>query len=99
MEATATSSGISFSEAKNNLSALTARANETGMPFTVLKNNKPWVRIQPLAVRTRSSSTIAIVPMRREVAVPDLDKLFEGFDRQDRICEDGFAGAVGQEAM
>lgn len=94
------SGGIALAEAKNNLSALTAYANETGTPFTILKNNKPWVRVLPLAARQKSSSTIAIVPLRREVEVVDLDKLFDGFDGPiPRIVEDGFAGAVGREAM
>ena len=38
---------VGIREAKNGLSALTARVNETGEPLTVLKNNKPWVVIYP----------------------------------------------------
>ncbi len=91
---------VAFAEAKNNLSALTASANETGMPFTILKNNKPWVRVQPLATHRKQPGTITIVPVRREVEVPDLDRLFEGFDGPvPHMAEDGFANAIGREAM
>lgn len=38
---------IGFSEAKNNFSKVTAEVNRTGRPITILKNNKPWVVIQP----------------------------------------------------
>ena len=97
---TPSTNGVALAEAKNNLSALTAYANETGMPFTILKNNKPWVRVQPLATRQKSSSTIAIVPLRREVEVADIDDLFKEFDGSSaQIVEDGFAGAIGREAM
>lgn len=38
---------IGLAEAKKNFSKLTAEINRTGKPVTVLKNNKPWVIIQP----------------------------------------------------
>ena len=40
---------IGLAEAKNNFSKITALANETGKPITVLKNNKPWVVIVPVS--------------------------------------------------
>ena len=40
---------VGMAEAKTNFSKLTARANATGIPITVFKNNKPWVEIRPLA--------------------------------------------------
>lgn len=38
---------IGVREAKNSFSYWTAHVNQTGQPLTVLKNNKPWVVIQP----------------------------------------------------
>lgn len=38
---------VGVREIKNNFSYLSTRVNETGQPLTVLKNNKPWVVIQP----------------------------------------------------
>ena len=38
---------VGLAEAKNNFSKITAEVNRTGKPVTVLKNNKPWVIIQP----------------------------------------------------
>ena len=38
---------MGLAEAKTNFSRLTAEVNRTGRPVTVLKNNKPWVVIQP----------------------------------------------------
>lgn len=40
---------MGLAEAKTNFSRLTAEINRTGKPVTVLKNNKPWVVIQPAA--------------------------------------------------
>ena len=45
---------IGLTRAKAELNKVTARANETGRPVTVLKRNAPWVRIVPLAARNRS---------------------------------------------
>lgn len=36
-------------EAKNHFSQVTAEVNRSGRPVTVLKNNRPWVVIQPAA--------------------------------------------------
>lgn len=40
---------MGLAEAKNNFSRVTAEVNRTGRPVTVLKNNKPWVVIQPVS--------------------------------------------------
>lgn len=42
---------IGLADAKNNFSRVTAEVNRTGEPVTVLKNNKPWVVIQPASPR------------------------------------------------
>jgi hypothetical protein len=39
---------IGLAEAKNNFSRVTAEVNKTGKPVTILKNNKPWVVLQPV---------------------------------------------------
>ena len=38
---------MGLAEAKNNFSRVTAEINRTGRPVTVLKNNRPWVVINP----------------------------------------------------
>ena len=38
---------VGLAEAKKNFSKITTEVNKTGKPVTVLKNNKPWVIIQP----------------------------------------------------
>lgn len=38
---------MGLAEAKNNFSRVTAEVNRTGRPVTILKNNRPWVVIQP----------------------------------------------------
>lgn len=38
---------VGLREAKNRFSELTARVNELGAELMVLKNNQPWVIIQP----------------------------------------------------
>ena len=90
---------VGFAEAKNRLSALTTSANETGLPFVITKNNKPWVEVRPLALQQHQSGAVTIAPVRREVAVPDLDDVFAGYEGGFVAHEDGFAGAVGSEAM
>ena len=88
-----------FAEAKDRLSALTASANETGLPFIITKGKKPWVEVRPLAVKESSASAVTITPLRREVAVADLDEGFAGYEGDFVAREDGFAAAVGTEAM
>lgn len=48
---------MGLAEAKNNFSKVTAEVNRTGRPVTVLKNNKPWVVIQPASA---ASNTIDV---------------------------------------
>ena len=50
---------MGLAEAKNNFSRVTAGVNRTGRPVTVLKNNKPWVVIQP-ATAEKSTVDIAV---------------------------------------
>ena len=38
---------VGVRDAKKRFSELTLAVNETGKPLIVLKNNKPWVTIQP----------------------------------------------------
>lgn len=91
---------VGLAEAKDKFSALTAKANATGRPFTVLKGGKPWVEIRPLAAQQlKDSGEISIVPNRRNVEVADLDDLFAGYDRSFRPVEDGFASPAGEEEM
>ena len=88
-----------LSEAKNRLSALTAQANATGSPFVIMKNNTPWVEVRPLAVAPRPEGSVTITPIRREVSIPDLDELFDGYSGEFVAHEDGFAAPAGAEAM
>jgi antitoxin Phd len=46
---------MGLAEAKNSFSRVTAEVNRTGRPVNVLKNNKPWVVIQPA-----SASVVAV---------------------------------------
>lgn len=89
-----------LAEAKDRLSSLTADANRTGRPFVILKNNVPWVEVRPLAVSgDRDAAVIHIQPVRREVDIPDLDDLFEGYRGDFAPSEDGFAGPAGAEEL
>ena len=47
-----------LAEAKDRLSALTASANETGLPFIITKGKKPWVEVRPLAVPEPPSGAV-----------------------------------------
>lgn len=52
---------MGLAEAKNNFSKVTAEVNRTGRPVTVLKNNKPWVVIQPAdAARDGNAVGVAV---------------------------------------
>lgn len=61
---------MGLAEAKTNFSRLTAEVNRTGRPVTVLKNNKPWVVIQPVGVEV---STL-------DVAVDFMDEYSDVFE-------------------
>ena len=50
---------MGLAEVKNNFSRVTAEVNRTGRPGTVLKNNKPWVIIQPVS-NSQSSLDVAV---------------------------------------
>ena len=51
---------IGLAEAKKNFSKLTAEINRTGKPVTVMKNNKPWVIIQPAGAPSSHEEDIAV---------------------------------------
>ncbi len=87
-----------LAETKDKFSALTAKANSTGRPFTVLKGGKPWVEVRPLAVDS-GPDDISITPTRRVVPISDLDELFAGYSGEYVPKEDGLASPVGCEAM
>lgn len=61
---------MGLAEAKNNSSRVTAEVNRTGRSVTILKNNMPWVVIQP--ARSSSSAT--------DVAVDFMDELSDVFE-------------------
>lgn len=50
---------MGLAEAKNNFSRVTAEVNKTGKPLTIMKNNRPWVVIQP-AQDVREVSDVAV---------------------------------------
>ena len=52
---------IGLAEAKNNFSKVTAEINRTGKPVTVLKNNKPWVIIQPAAADAKGNVAVDLL--------------------------------------
>ena len=55
---------MGLAEAKNNFSRVTAEVNRTGRSVTILKNNMPWVVIQP--ARSSSSATDVAVDFMDE---------------------------------
>ena len=57
---------MGLSEAKNNFSRVTAEVNRTGKSVTILKNNKPWVVIQP--AQENSNATDVAVDFMDEYA-------------------------------
>lgn len=56
---------IGLAEAKKNFSKITAEINRTGKPVTVLKNNKPWVVIQPASDLAESHEDVAVDLLER----------------------------------
>ena len=89
-----------LTEAKDHFSALTAQANSTGRPFTVLKGGRPWVEVRPLAVQhDERAGEIRIAPVRRTVAVADLDDVFAGYDGDWAPQEDWFSQPAGSEEL
>ncbi len=61
---------MGLAEAKNNFSRVTAEINKTGRPVTILKNNKPWVIIQPAQA----------APSALDVAVDFMDEYADVFE-------------------
>lgn len=92
-------SPIALSVAKDNFSVLTSLANQLGVPFIVTRNKRPWVEIRPLAVQPSTERGIAIEPLGREIDIPSISRLFEGYKGGHVPCEDGFAGSAGEEEM
>ena len=62
---------MGLAEAKNNFSRVTVEVNRTGRSVTILKNNKPWVVIQP----NQGSSSVA------DVAVDFMDEYADVFEK------------------
>ena len=65
---------MGLAEAKNNFSRVTAEVNRTGRPVTVLKNNRPWVIINP-AVTAGDKGRSAL-----DVAVDFMDEYADVFE-------------------
>ncbi|AWA43287.1 type II toxin-antitoxin system Phd/YefM family antitoxin [Trueperella pyogenes] len=59
---------VGLAEAKNNFSKVTAEVNRTGRPVTVLKNNKPWVVIQPASLVVKDDAVDVAVDFMDEYA-------------------------------
>ncbi len=65
---------MGLAEAKNNFSRVTAEVNRTGRPVTVLKNNKPWVVISPVATTSDSDNNAV------DVAIDFMDEYADVFE-------------------
>ena len=50
---------MDLAEVENNFSKVTAEVNKSGRSVTVLKNNRPWVVIQP-ASAARNAVDVAV---------------------------------------
>ena len=50
---------MDLAEVENNFSKVTAEVNKSGRSVTVLKNNRPWVVIQP-ASAARDAVDVAV---------------------------------------
>jgi len=65
---------MGLAEAKNNFSRVTAEVNRTGRPVTVMKNNRPWVTINPASgQRAKATSTV-------DVAIDFMDEYADVFE-------------------
>lgn len=64
---------MGLAEAKNNFSRVTAEVNRTGRPVTVMKNNKPWVIINPAS----SNNVVGLNAV--DVAVDFMDEYADVF--------------------
>lgn len=65
---------MGLAEAKNNFSRVTAEVNRTGRPVTVMKNNRPWVTINPAATQ-RGNERNAV-----DVAIDFMDEYADVFE-------------------
>ena len=65
---------MGLAEAKNNFSRVTAEVNRSGRTVTVLKNNRPWVIINP-AVTTSGKGGSAV-----DTAVDFMDEYADVFE-------------------
>ncbi|MGR1084059.1 type II toxin-antitoxin system Phd/YefM family antitoxin [Olegusella massiliensis] len=61
---------MGLAEVKNNFSKVTAEVNKSGRPVTVLKNNRPWVVIQPV------STEVSVL----DVAIDFMDEYSDVFE-------------------
>lgn len=59
---------MGLAEVKNNFSKVTAEVNRTGRPVTVLKNNRPWVVIQPATQAAEGGAVDVAVDFMNEYA-------------------------------
>lgn len=59
---------MGLAEVKNNFSKVTTEVNRTGRPVTVLKNNKPWVVIQPATQAAEGGAVDVAVDFMNEYA-------------------------------
>ena len=69
---------IGLAEARNNFSSVTAEVNKTGRSVTVLKNNKPWVVIKPVAAAGDSEEEAL------DVAIDFMDEYADVFNELDK---------------
>lgn len=65
---------MGLAEAKNNFSRVTAEVNRTGRPVTVMKNNKPWVTINPAATQSGADQNAV------DVAIDFMDEYADVFE-------------------
>lgn len=67
---------IGLAEAKNNFSKMTAEVVRTGVPVTVLKNNHPWVVIEPAPQTSAQGAERDLL----DVAVDFMDEYADAFE-------------------
>ena len=65
---------MGLAEVKNNFSRVTAEVNRTGRPVTVMKNNKPWVTINPAATQSGADRNAV------DVAIDFMDEYADVFE-------------------
>ncbi len=62
---------MGLAEVKKNFSKVTAEVNRSGRSVTVLRNNRPWVVIQPVASQSDAA----------DVAVDFMDEYAQVFEK------------------